>query len=141
MIRYNLQCPDEHVFEAWFRSSKDYTRQRKRRLVACPACGSARVSKAVMAPNIASGSGKGAEAGTMAQAAVALRGQMEALRQHVVDNCENVGEKFPEEARKIHYGEAEPKGIYGTASREDVKDLNEEGVDVHPLPIPPRTDS
>ena len=136
MIRYTLLCDKDHAFEGWFPSAAGYERQVEAEQIACPACGSAKVRKAMMAPNIATGktakkeqpnSGSGS---LPAEALDALR----ALRQHVVDNADYVGSRFPEEARKIHFGEVEARGIYGEATPAEAKALLDEGVSVAPLP-------
>ena len=150
MIRYNLRCEKGHAFESWFQSSAAYESQEKRRLVSCPACGSVKVERAIMAPQIVSK--KGREAGPTAPAApaevtassestpllmaqeVELRAKIKELRDHIVKNADNVGERFPNEARKMHYGETEHRSIYGVASPEEAKDLSEEGIEFHPLP-------
>lgn len=152
MIRYALVCDKKHEFEIWFSDSADYDRQRKRALVECPACGSSKVDKAIMAPAIPSRRKKGApivsnelpspEAAREAPSPVAMmspqerefREKLKELRDHIVKNADNVGKKFPEEARKIHYGEAEHRSIYGEASPEDAKAMLDEGIEFHPLP-------
>lgn len=146
MIRYRLQCNDGHEFEGWFRASADYDRQIKRREVSCPECGSAKVSKALMAPQIAT-SRKRANEPAPGQAAeptpeqarqAAMRQQFVALmrevRREVEKNADYVGDRFADEARKIHHKEAEPRGIYGEATLDEAKQLNDEGIDVLPLP-------
>jgi len=127
MIAYQLQCRSGHAFEGWFPDSAAFDAQAADGKLVCPVCSSKKVEKAVMAPAIA---GKAREA---AEARAALR----ALRQKVLDNAEHVGGEFPEEARKIHYGEAEERAIYGEASGAEVKALLEEGVPVAPLPPDP----
>jgi hypothetical protein len=141
MIRYTLNCDKAHSFEAWFRDSTAYEDQRKNGAVTCPACGSSEVSKALMAPAV-KGSKKKAEAETVPLATADPRKAevVEALRrlkQHVMANAEYVGERFPEEARKIHYEESDPRAIYGEASVEEAHKLIEEGVEVAPLPVLP----
>lgn len=157
MIRYALLCEKGHTFESWFQDSAAYDKQAKRGLVNCPHCGSAKVDKAIMAPRLA-GSRKGAapiEASSEAPAAapekpqekapVAMispqeqefRSKLKELRDHLTKNADHVGTKFPEEARKMHYGEAEHRSIYGEASPEDARQLAEEGIEFHPLPILP----
>ena len=138
MIKYSLVCDQDHDFEAWFSSSDDFEEQQKRGFVDCPVCGSKSVSKALMAPRV-SGTKKseGAELQTTAAGPAIPAEMMNKLREikkHVEANAENVGDRFPEEARKIHYGETEERGIYGKASKEDVVSLAEEGVGVIPLP-------
>ena len=136
MIKYSLICDKDHDFEGWFASSSDYDEQRKRGFVECPQCGSQKVSKALMAPGVA-GTKKTAENKTMAVAPQLPKEMVDKLReikQHIEKNSENVGDKFPEEARKIHYGETEARGIYGKATVEEAVDLAEEGVNVVPIP-------
>ena len=154
MIRYALICEQGHDFESWFQDSAAFDKQAKRALVRCPQCGSAKVEKAIMAPRLASSSKKRkapAEApvptATPApeKAPVAMispqeqefRAKLKELREHLTKNADDVGPKFPEEARKMHYGEIEHRSIYGVASPEDAKELAEEGIEFHPLPILP----
>jgi hypothetical protein len=155
MIRYTLVCERQHDFESWFANSAAYDKQAKRGLVACPICGSSKVEKAIMAPRLAR-SGKRidvppappaapvpAAPDTPAPVAMVspqereLRGKLKELRDHLTKNAENVGRKFPDEARKMHYGEIEHRSIYGEASAQEAKDLHEEGVEFHPLPTLP----
>jgi len=154
MIRYNLRCECGHAFESWFQSSAAYEVQEKRRLVNCPACGSAKVERAIMAPQIVSK--KGRDSAAPAATAVAatevtapastplmmaqereLRVKLKELRDHIVKNADNVGERFPNEARKMHYGDIEHRPIYGEASPDEARSLIEEGVEVSPLPVLP----
>ena len=152
MIRYNLRCDRGHAFESWFQSSSAYESQEKRKLVSCPACGSVKVERAIMAPRIVSK--KGREAAAPAQAVPAevtasqatplliaqeleLRAKIKELRDHIVKNADNVGERFPNEARKMHYGDIEHRPIYGEASPEEARSLIDEGVEVSPLPVLP----
>jgi hypothetical protein len=138
MILYDLTCPDEHRFESWFRNSGAVEKLIKAGQVTCPVCGSKKVKKAPMAPNIAKASPseiaaidkRGEIAAAMEQAEKAIT----QLREVVEKNFENVGEKFPEEARRIHYGEAKKRGIYGEATVADAKALVDEGVEVGLLP-------
>jgi hypothetical protein len=146
MIRYSLECKKGHGFEGWFSSSADYDLQKERGLVECPACGSRDVSKSLMAPSVATARKKEErrEVAAKQQAALQPGGldpqkremlkQLKELRDKVLSGAENVGEKFAEEARKIHYGEADARGIFGQASIEDAKALVEEGIDVLPIP-------
>jgi len=129
MIAYQLQCANGHAFEGWFPDSAGFDIQAADGKLVCPVCNSKKVEKAVMAPAIA---GKARE---QAEARAALR----ALRQRVVENAEHVGGEFPEEARKIHYGESDERAIYGEASVGEVESLLEEGVPVAPLPPDPDT--
>jgi len=153
MIRYNLRCAKGHSFESWFQSSAAYESQEKRRLVSCPACGSVKVERAIMAPQIVSKKARDnasvpaetptAETTTqgstpllMAQE-LELRAKIKELRDHIVKNADNVGERFPNEARKMHYGDIEHRPIYGEASPEEARSLTDEGVEVSPLPVLP----
>jgi hypothetical protein len=150
MIRYALVCGCRHEFESWFSNSAAYDKQAARGLVTCPACGSANVEKAIMAPRL-SGARKAKAAPEPVTTPPApsspvamispqeseLRAKLKELRDHLTKNADNVGKKFPEEARKMHYGEIEHRSIYGEASPEDVKTLHEEGIEFHPLPVLP----
>jgi hypothetical protein len=154
MIRYNLRCERGHAFESWFQSSQAYEIQEKRKLVNCPSCGSAKVERAIMAPRIVSKKSRdraapappAAEATTPASPASTplmmaqereLRAKLRELRDHIVKNADNVGERFPNEARKMHYGDIEHRPIYGEASPEEARSLIDEGVEVSPLPVLP----
>jgi hypothetical protein len=154
VIRYNLICERRHEFESWFANSGAYDKQAKRGLVSCPLCGSAKVEKAIMAPRLARKdrstpimrpAEETAAAPAEAPTPVAMispqerefRKKLKELRDHLTSNADNVGKKFPEEARKMHYGEIEHRSIYGEASAQDAKELHEEGVEFHPLPVLP----
>ena len=155
MIHYNLRCAKGHAFESWFQSSSAYETQEKRKLVSCPVCGSTKVERAIMAPRVVSKKGReqavseplpaptttevAAPAPTpllMAQEQE-LRAKLKELRDHIVKNADNVGESFPNEARKMHYGDIEHRPIYGEASPDEAKALIDEGVEVMPLPTLP----
>ena len=127
MIAYQLQCANGHAFEGWFADSAAFDAQAANGKLTCPSCNSRKIEKAVMAPSIA---GKARE---QAQARAALR----EIRKTVLANAEHVGGEFPEEARKIHYGESDERAIYGEASADEVKSLLDEGVPVAPLPPDP----
>jgi hypothetical protein len=159
MIRYALRCERDHHFESWFQDSAAYDQQVKRKLVSCPVCESVRIEKAIMAPRIVSKKGRErvepVEQATVPAAAPApaaaaaeatplvmtqerqLRAKLKELRDHIVKNADNVGDHFPNEARKMHYGEIEHRPIYGEASPEEAKSLIDEGVEVSPLPVLP----
>jgi hypothetical protein len=154
MIHYSLHCENDHEFESWFASSDAYDKQIKRKLVTCPVCGSAKVEKAIMAPRLKrTDKGRPAmpepspppPAPPEAKAPVAMispqerefRQKLKALRDHLTKNAEHVGPRFPEEARKMHYGEIEHRSIYGEASPDEAKALHEEGIEFHPLPVLP----
>jgi hypothetical protein len=161
MIVFDLKCPQEHVFEAWFADSGTFDSQVAAGEIGCPICGDQNVEKAPMAPNIPAGTGKGrgrggggAPARTGAPPAMSLppgaptpeqMGQaiktLRKMREVVEQNFDNVGEKFPEEARKIHHGEVEKRNIYGDASKEEAAELAEEGIEVSQMPWLPRHDS
>lgn len=154
MIRYALRCERGHAFESWFQSSSAYETQEKRKLVSCPVCGSAKVERAIMAPRIVSKKGRDSAVPAPAAPAPAdvtaptstpllmaqereLRAKLRELRDHIVKNADNVGERFPNEARKMHYGDIEHRPIYGEASPDEARALIEEGVEVSPLPVLP----
>ena len=152
MIKYALVCNKRHPFESWFADSSAYDKQAKRGLVTCPQCGSAKVEKAIMAPRLSGARKRGDDAPAQAvltetadKAPVAMMSPMEMefrtklkeLREHITKNADDVGQKFPEEARKMHYGETEHRSIYGVASPDDAKELAEEGIEFHPIPIFP----
>jgi hypothetical protein len=165
MIRYNLVCAKGHEFESWFAGSAAYDKQARRGLVECPVCGSARVEKALMTPRLArtrkstpaepavpdiavpdtalpaapgpATPGPPAPVAVISPQEQELRTKLREFREHLVKNAENVGQQFPEEARKMHYGEKEHRSIYGTASPDDAKALHEEGIAFAPLPVLP----
>ena len=132
MIIFDLRCaPAGHVFEAWFGSTEDYDEQRGRGLVLCPLCGSSKVEKAPMAPKVA---GKGDDGA----AVKAFMSEMAAAQKQLLEKSEHVGDRFPDEARAIHLGEAEARAIHGRASAEDADSLRDEGIPIAPLPFPVR---
>ena len=156
MIKYTLICDKKHEFESWFADSAAFDKQAKHKLVACSVCDSVKVEKAIMAPRVAAKKGRvpiempapAADAPATAAPASApvamispieqeFRAKLKELREQLVKNSDNVGEKFPEEARKMHYGETEHRSIYGVASPDEAKDLLEEGIECHPLPVLP----
>ncbi|HYB57120.1 MAG TPA: DUF1178 family protein [Alphaproteobacteria bacterium] len=156
MIVYSLNCAKHHTFEAWFRDSASYEAQASRRAVLCPECGSTKVSKAPMAPRLARGpraEGEPAERPAEAQTtpapaakespggpALMAQKALKALMRQIEANCEYVGERFAEEARKIHYGEVKRRDIYGEAKDEEAEALTEEGVEFHRIPWLRRSD-
>ena len=157
MIKYALVCDKGHQFESWFADSSAYDKQRKRKLVECPVCNSPKVEKAIMAPRVAAKKAKKpgpdapapvaneAPAPTGAPAPVAMmspqemefRTKLKELREHIVKNAEDVGARFPDEARKMHYGETEHRSIYGVATPQEAKELLDEGIECHPIPVLP----
>ena len=159
MIRYALSCESGHAFDSWFPDSAAYDKQVARHLVTCPVCGSDKVEKAIMAPQlartdkraaarepapsaaapsepvpVASGPEPSAQVAMMSPQEREFRAKLKELRDHIVRNSDYVGQKFPEEARRMHYGESERRSIYGEASAEDAAALAEEGIELHHLP-------
>jgi hypothetical protein len=136
MIRYALLCEQDHEFDGWFRSSSVFDEQAKAGELQCPVCGSAEVRKGLMAPNVAgtkkSNSIDVSQAQEQARKMVMM---MTALRKHVEENCDYVGDQFAEEARRIHYGEEPHRDIYGEVTPDEARELIEEGVEVAPLPV------
>ena len=152
MIRFALHCANDHSFEGWFRDGATFDRQASEGAVTCPTCGDSSVRKAMMAPAVVrSGSREltvrsepvaepsPPQTPDHAKAAM-MMAMLRKVREHVEQNFENVGERFPEEARRIHYGEAEEREIFGQASLADAKELLEEGISVRPLPDLPKLD-
>jgi len=144
MIKYALACDQAHEFESWFPSSDAYETQRKRGFVTCPYCNSSKVDKQIMAPHVARTDKAEAVSSPRPQPVAALtererelRAMIRAMREHVLKNAENVGRDFAEEARRMHYGEAEERSIYGEADGAEVRALLEEGIGVLPLPVLP----
>lgn len=154
MILYRLRCSKGHEFESWFKDSKTYERQEKKSLVGCAVCGDAKVARAIMAPRIGKkGKAAAVEAPAPAPQPTPEQQQMAALarkmpkelreallkvRAEVEKNCEHVGDKFADEARKIHYGESDKRGIYGETTDEEAEALAEEGIEFGRLPWIPR---
>ena len=136
MILFTLRCAAGHEFEAWFRDGDGFTAQQKAGEISCPDCGDSQVEKALMAPNIGR-SHKNVPALSPAQ----MRSALVQLRRQVETNCDYVGERFAEEARKIHYGEIDPHGIYGEATAEESSALADEGISVGRIPWISPTDA
>lgn len=159
MILYRLQCANEHEFDVWFRDSAGYDEQHEAGVIACPVCGDNTVEKAIMAPRVAGrkagqarvrdaaprpGRGRRPEAGDQpaplsgtdpqAMGNGEVLQMLKSFREHVEKNCDYVGDRFSEEARKIHYGEAEERGIYGEATAEEASSLIDEGIPVGRIP-------
>lgn len=138
MIRYSLSCDNAHEFEGWFSESADFDRQVESGFLTCPVCNSATISKLLMAPSVSTARKK-SEMQTLAmdaarkEAIVKLKEAVEAIKA----NTEDVGTKFPEEARKIHYGEADARGIMGKATPDEAQALVEEGIEIAAIPILP----
>lgn len=167
MIRYELTCSQAHDFEGWFRNSADFEAQTKKSLVICPVCGCHEIEKKLMAPAVSTARGKAAMVGrdNSDQAATTAEGQGDAgtetsvqqraalvpedpkqkemlnalreLRKQMIASSDDVGEQFPEEARRMHYGESEQRSIHGQTSVEEAKSLIDEGIDILPLPVLP----
>ena len=166
MIRYALACDEGHAFESWFANSATYDRQVKRGLVSCPVCNSTKVEKAIMAPRVAGTKSRGdasmsapmPEAPASSQPSAPpespeanvpapvvmmssqereFRRELKELREHLTRNADYVVRRFPEEARRIHYGEVQRRSVYGEATPDQAKELHEEGVEFHPLPVLP----
>ena len=135
MIKYALACGGDHEFEGWFSASADYDDQSARGLLSCPLCGSSEVRKQIMAPALAGTSKRDVAAGPAKQAM--MMEVMSRVREHVITNFHNVGDRFAAEARSIHEGRSEERGIYGQASPAEVKALVADGVSVAPLPPEP----
>ena len=131
MIVYALKCANEHAFESWFRDSQAFEEQQASGKLVCPTCMTRKVEKAPMAPALKSSVGERKSAPEEVRKA---RQFMTGLRKFVEANADYVGQNFPEEARKIHYGEVEERHIYGEATLKDAQELIEEGIDVAPLP-------
>lgn len=129
MIRYDLRCANGDEFEAWFGSMADYDKQAEAGLVECPHCGSKHVEKAPMAPAVISGRSKEAQKERAVAMAMAAK-----VREHIKDNFDYVGDKFADEARKMHAGESEERAIWGEATPEQARELAEEGIPAAPLP-------
>lgn len=137
MIRFGLACEQGHEFDGWFRSSDDFDKQKKRGLIDCPECGSHRVDKALMAPAVSTGRKREKMALALNAEQRRVMKEMKALSEKLRENADYVGDRFAEEARKIHFGETEQRGIYGEATAEEAKTLAEDGVPFMPIPVFP----
>lgn len=140
MIVFDLGCPNQHRFEGWFASNEDFERQLRHKLISCPLCGNARVSRLPSASYVKTGGSERAPrqgSGVTPQQYANIGTEvLNRLVEHIVENTEDVGPAFPEEARKIHYREVPERKIRGTASREEVEALKDEGIEVVALPVP-----
>ena len=151
MIHYQLRCSADHTFDGWFRDSAAFDAQAQQGLVSCPACGDTTVNRALMAPRITKGiavvdpTGAAAPAALPEKASVAVpdhvRAMLQKLRADVERNCDYVGPGFAEEARRIHNGESDKRGIYGESTPEQAEALADEGIEVARIPWIPRADS
>ncbi|MAS13770.1 MAG: hypothetical protein CMH69_10730 [Nitratireductor sp.] len=137
MISFNLICEHDHAFEAWFRNNADFDAQNERGLVSCPHCGTSSVQKALMAPAVSTGKRREQIALAMGEQQKKALAQLKELSKKVRENADYVGDRFAEEARKIHFGETEARGIYGEATSEEAASLLEDGVEFMPLPLFP----
>ncbi len=142
MIRYRLSCPDAHEFDAWFKSSAAYDSQAGAGQVSCPECGSHHIEKALMAPSVKTARSQEERAKQPKRPMASLmppelQAMMKKIRDHVRETSDYVGDKFADEARKIHYEETEARGIYGEATMDEAQSLHEEGIPFQPLPVLP----
>ncbi len=135
MIVLNLVCEQQHKFEGWFRSNEDFAGQNARGLVSCPACGSTAVVRLPSGPRVVRARTKAEPAPSKQEVPPLVK-----LLQAVLENSEDVGERFAEEARKIHYEEVPARNIRGVTSVHEAKELLEEGIAVLPMPLPPRSE-
>jgi hypothetical protein len=136
MILFTLRCAAGHEFEGWFRDGDGFDAQQKAGEIACPECGDTQIEKALMAPRI----GRSREK-TPPLSPAQMRAALVELRRQVETNCDYVGERFAEEARRIHYREVDPHGIYGEASPDESQELAEEGISFGRIPWVPTTDA
>jgi hypothetical protein len=134
MIVFDLKCAKDHVFEAWFSDTAGFEDQRDAGDVACPLCGDRDIEKSLMSPSVPAKTSDRENAQTAAQ-------MLYQMRDHVQENCDYVGDKFAEEARKIHYGETDQRDIYGEATPQEASDLKDEDIDFGVLPWPDREDA
>ncbi|MCO5158692.1 MAG: DUF1178 family protein [Aquamicrobium sp.] len=137
MIRFSLSCDKDHAFDGWFRNGDDFDAQKKRGLVSCPVCQSVKVEKALMAPSVSTGRKRETMALAMGEEQRKALAKLKAMAEEARKNADYVGDKFAEEARRIHFGEVEPRGIYGEATTEEARGLLDDGVDFVPLPAFP----
>ena len=144
MILYQLLCHKGHDFEAWFRDSGTYDQQVVAGDVACPFCGTSVVTKAPMAPHVATGRGKGRKRSgaekRAQQVAENILDAVDGISREIEENCEFVGDEFAEEAKRIHYGESEERGIYGGATDKEAEELDDEGIEYIRFPFIRRRD-
>jgi hypothetical protein len=132
---FNLSCDNEHAFEGWFASAEDFARQLDERRIECPVCGSPAVRRLPSAPRLNLGAEETAKQPVAMSNDATMQAALLQVARHIQANSEDVGERFPEEARRIHYAEAPKRSIRGLASRQDAASLAEEGIEVMPLPF------
>ena len=134
MIKYNLICKCGNTFESWFSSSNEYESLRKKKLINCIYCESSLVKKTIMSPNLPSKSNKISKTGKVEKVEKDIKNQLIEFRKYIEKNCKNVGDKFAQEARNLHYDKKTSKGIYGKATPEEAAELVEEGIDIATVP-------
>jgi hypothetical protein len=134
LIQYTLQCSQGHRFEAWFKSAGAYDEQQARGIVTCAQCGDDHVEKALMAPALGRKENQKVSLSAAHPDVARFREMLRAYRQKVMSEADYVGDRFAEEARKMHFEEVEARGIYGEATRDEVAELIDEGIDFLPLP-------
>ena len=139
MILFELKCGHGHLFEAWFNNGEGYEKQAAAGAISCPLCGDTDVTKAIMAPRIRRSGAQSEE--KLKKLLVQGHERLAAMRRYLEANCDYVGDRFPEEARRIHYGEVPARDIYGEATSEDAQAMSDEGIGILRLPLPSRTDS
>jgi hypothetical protein len=137
MIRFALVCSQAHEFEGWFRDNADFDKQQKHNMVSCPVCETQSIGKAIMAPSISTGRSQEKITLAMGDEQRRMMSEMRAMAQKMKAGADYVGDKFADEARKIHDGDTEPRGIYGEATNEEARSLIEDGIDFMPLPTFP----
>ena len=131
MIKYKLKCDNNHFFNSWFSSSKDYERLRKKNLLNCPECNSLNVKKSIMSPNLSHTVYKNKKKEKFQKE---LKSKIRQLQSYIEKNCDYVGDNFTREARNMHYDDKKSRGIYGKASSAEVKELVEEGIEISSIP-------
>ena len=134
MIRYDLVCENEHFFESWFKDSKSYQKQLDTNEIVCPECDSSNILKALMAPGIPKKTNTKNGNVIANSSSRSINDAIRKIRDEIKKNSEYVGDQFPEEARKIHYNEAEMRSIYGKASKTEITELVDEGIDIIQIP-------
>jgi len=133
MIKYKLKCDSNHNFDSWFSSSQDYEKLKRKKLLNCPECNSSSIQKTIMSPNLSYNKSAQKDKKS-AKFQKELKTKIKSLQKYIEKNCDNVGNKFAQEARKIYYDDKRSRGIYGTASSDQMKELTEEGIEVSSIP-------
>lgn len=137
MIRFSLNCDHGHAFDGWFRNNEDFDTQSKRGFVECPSCGSTKVAKALMAPAVSTSRSQEKVALAVNAEQRRLMAELKQMADKVRENADYVGDRFADEARRIHFGEVEARGIYGEATPEEARELVDDGVEFMPIPVFP----